>query len=552
MKTMEMNFTRYKTLLCLFLALSVAVSCNKDTIRPFGAGDRINMRVNIKGGIVTDSNKPSKQQRASVGGSKAASSNGIYQQTINLGDGLSLVAKLVPQQETASVPLKQSAGRGLKAVATPVRNDLPIGTKYRLLVYDEDGNLAYNTDETVTSESSAYEEFALDAKEGANQTTFTFIAYSAGTDDVPDLEGTTLDDFYVTIKENQDKFMHFVETRTFSNSPDDSPHELDVVLWNKLSEITTIVDATKVGENALISVTGAYFEEASHDVDDRATIKILDGEMTYLGTAVDKPIVFNSSEFPGTAVASQPTVLVHDAATDIMLTLGNLEILYNGQTFNKQGRLKDPIPVAPGVKYDLYLELKAWCLVDVSNEEFNNENGTTENVNIETEDGEQIVGQITSSDFTFFTTAGQDLVLNITELDNSFNMEINGTKLSTKEIEFQHETGIAHTARFLNGNTHGDDYSEIWQITNGTRNDPVIRLTINPGGNITMQARRSNGNSQLYPMELYNGAQWNNVTWYTDGVTPNEVRVSQFRTGDTKMIFYITGGVRVVECEKDE
>lgn len=539
MKTMEMNFTRYKTLLCLFLALSVAVSCNKDTIRPFGAGDRINMRVNIKGGIVTDSNEPSKQQRASVGGSKAASSNGIYQQTINLGDGLSLVAKLVPQQETASVPLKQSAGRGLKAVATPVRNDLPIDTKYRLLVYDEDGNLAYNKDKTVTSGSSAYEEFALDAKEGASQTTFTFIAYSAGTDDVPDLEGTTLDDFYVTIKENQDKFMHFVETRTFSNSPDDSLHELDVVLWNKLSEITTIVDATKVGENALISVTGAYFEEASHDVDDRATIKILDGEMTYLGTAVDKPIVFNSSEFPGTAVASQPTVLVHDAATDIMLTLGNLEILYNGQTFNKQGRLKDPIPVTPGVKYDLYLELKAWCLKDISDQEFDTRVVGTSS------------GGVLSADFTFLTTPGKDLVLNIAELDNSFNMVINGTPLATKEIEFQTGTGIDHTARFVTGPpVHGDGGNDQIYNMSGTHEDPVIQLTVPEGGGTpTFLAKRTQSGS-LQPMELYNDAEWNTITWYTDG-TPNVVSVSQYETGLTLMLFYIDGGVAVVECGQE-
>ncbi|PRD56497.1 hypothetical protein C5749_04440 [Sphingobacterium gobiense] len=508
------------------------VSCNKDTMRPFGAGDQIKMRVNVKGGIVADSNKPNNNQRASVGRSKATSSVN-QQQTIDLGDGLRLVATLVPQQEAAPVQLKQSGEKGLKALAQPVRNDLPIGTKYRLLVYNATGQEVYRTDEEVTSTSSAYEEFALEVNDPDNPGIFTFIAYSAGTADIPELEGTTLDEFYVTIAEDYDKFMHFVETKTFSGSPDNI-YELDVVLWNKLSEITTIVDATNVGLDALRNVSGAYFESASHDVGNRATVKILDGEMTYLGTAVDKSIVFNSNDFPGTAVASQPTVLVHDAASDVTLKLGNLEIFYNGQTFSKSG--ETTIPVTPGVKYDLYLEIKAWCLKDISDTEFSQES-----------DGGP--GSLTSN-FTFLTTAGESLVLNIAELDNSFNMVINGTPLATKEIEFQTNTDIDHTARFMsNPRNHGEGTNaQIYNMT-GTKTAPVIRVTINTNGSVTMQAKRTQTGS-LQTMQLYNGASWNPVIWYTDG-RPNEVTVSQYQTGKTIMRFYIDGGVAKVECGEE-
>lgn len=513
-----MNFTRYNTILCLFLALFVA-SCSKDSGGEHYDG--IKMRVSLKSGIVQDV-----KAKASASGT-TSSNSGIQTQIISLGSGYSVEVELVPEQQSQQISTKQSTS-GLRAAATEVRNDLPTGTQYRLLVYNTAGAEVYRQDRTVGANTTEFEEFDLTA-EGQ----YTFIAYSAGTADIPDLEGTTLDDFYVTVRENDDKFMHFVQTVNVVYGI----NNLDVVLFNKLTEITTIIDATSGADGNLITSVSAHFANASYSTDsgNRARVKLSDGTMTYHGSAADKTVTFQSIPAGGATVAtSNPTVLVHDNTNTAQLVFSSFVI----------GGLQRPfevsnIDVEPGVKYDLRLKIKGYCLEDISDQEFSQYHAG----------GSGYDGGILSSVFEFVTGQGQNLVLNIAELDNSFNMVINGTPLATKEIEFQTGTNIDHTARFTSGaSNHGSGgNSQIYNMT-GTKAEPVIRLTLSTNGTVTMQAKRTQ-NGTLQNMELYNGASWNNVTWYSDGVTPNVVEVSQYITGVTRMNFFIEGGQRIVACD---
>lgn len=130
-------------------------------------------------------------------------------------------------------------------------------------------------------------------------------------------------------------------------------------------------------------------------------------------------------------------------------------------------------------------------------------------------------------------------------LDNSFNMKINGVKLASEEIQFQ-SAGLGPNAinvKFLDGDRYTIEVPQIHTIT-GSANNPLIRVIIDPMGAISLYGSKSSG-GVLYPLVLFNGNSFNNITWNTSG--SNEIAVTQKITGPTSM----TGsgyGVNVTPC----
>ena len=114
-------------------------------------------------------------------------------------------------------------------------------------------------------------------------------------------------------------------------------------------------------------------------------------------------------------------------------------------------------------------------------------------------------------------------VFDITYLDNSFNMTINGTNLATSEIEFQSGTnnpGI--NIRFADGTLYGPTL-QIYSV-NGTLAAPAIRVIISNTGVISMFGSKTSG-GPLFPLELFNGNSFNTISWNSAG--NNTVRISQ-------------------------
>ncbi len=135
-------------------------------------------------------------------------------------------------------------------------------------------------------------------------------------------------------------------------------------------------------------------------------------------------------------------------------------------------------------------------------------------------------------------------VLDIYELDNSFNMEINGTSIAAQEIEFQSSGTSGINVRFIDGdeyetNTEGD----IWEMT-GTEDNPLIRVIISPSGTISLFGSKTSGGI-LFPLELINGNSLNTIAW-NDGA-PNIIVATQNVIGVTS----ISGngyGLNIVAC----
>lgn len=127
--------------------------------------------------------------------------------------------------------------------------------------------------------------------------------------------------------------------------------------------------------------------------------------------------------------------------------------------------------------------------------------------------------------------ANYGFVLDITRLDNSFNMIINGTPLATQELEFQSSGTSGINVQFVDNSSYETNTPMIYSMT-GTAADPIIRVSISPTGAVTMYGSKTSG-GPLFPLKLINGNTFNNITWNPTGT--NTVVATQNVVGATNM-----------------
>lgn len=132
------------------------------------------------------------------------------------------------------------------------------------------------------------------------------------------------------------------------------------------------------------------------------------------------------------------------------------------------------------------------------------------------------------------------LILDIFSLDNSFNLDLNGTDIAG-EIQFQTGAG-GNFARFLDGSGYGENgNSQIYTLT-GSEGSPLLRVVINQAGEFELfGARTSNG--PLEPMILTTPA--NTFTWNPSGT--NTITIGQDVVGPTNM----AGTLLTAGCDTD-
>jgi hypothetical protein len=135
--------------------------------------------------------------------------------------------------------------------------------------------------------------------------------------------------------------------------------------------------------------------------------------------------------------------------------------------------------------------------------------------------------------------------LDVYGIDNSLNIKVNGTLLTTQEIDFQSNHTTTRSARFTDGTYYGQGgIPEIWNVAgNGTT--PVLRFTISNDGTVQMFGAKAT-NGPLYPLELFNGNAFNAYTWNTS--SNNTIVIGQIVDGPTN----IKGrglGIKNVPCK---
>jgi hypothetical protein len=128
--------------------------------------------------------------------------------------------------------------------------------------------------------------------------------------------------------------------------------------------------------------------------------------------------------------------------------------------------------------------------------------------------------------------ANYGYTFDIYQLDNSFNMKINGVDLATQEIDFQLGNGGNQNVEFLDGmrwSAAGSGIGGIWTILGDrTSNKPIIRVNIAPNGQVTMLASRKSANDAAYllePIRFFGGTTFNIINWNPSSI--NTVVVNQ-------------------------
>lgn len=127
----------------------------------------------------------------------------------------------------------------------------------------------------------------------------------------------------------------------------------------------------------------------------------------------------------------------------------------------------------------------------------------------------------------------------IYELDNSFNMEINGTKIAVNELEFQSNGTPGINVQFADGDRYETNTGGAIRQMKGNAANPLIRVIISPTGSVTLWGSKVSY-GPLFPLVLTANTQgqnsFNNVPWNSVGT--NTIIVTQNVVGATLMNGY--------------
>lgn len=469
-------------------ALSI-LSCRSEE-NPIGEGN-LNSSYNVKVNLVGEEiEEESPITSASITPTKPTNLIMDSQKTTVLIDNDSYItATLIPEYSS----LKLSATASINPIAgTPVRKQLKPNTKFKVVVFDNNGGYVTDKDFIYGQSNSG---FQLDGGK-----TYTFVAYSINNTNVPAVSNNTTLTSAKLSGINGD-LMYFKKSMPVSGN---GINNLDVVLKHQFSQITTKIDARQVGKVTGVALAGISPANTSAD------ISFATNGLTYNGTVsggapVKFPILNNEIS------VSDSTQVISNTTTTGELNIGTLTIDGLSKNNIKVSNLK----ITPGVKYNLNLRLGP-CRQDINPVPFSVQNGTTKTFTMP------------ATDFGF--------VFDIYALDNSFNLSINGVMLATQEINFQGYLQT-RTVRFKDGTTYGYETGDlapptplpagrtydIWSLQ-GTPSAPLVRVVIAKDGTVSIFGSKTSG-GVLEPLELYNGNSFNKITWNTSG--SNTVIASQ-------------------------
>ncbi|WP_286857047.1 MULTISPECIES: hypothetical protein [Sphingobacterium] len=534
-KNRHRNLKNVIMLGCIMLIASSIYSCKKSGENTSLAGETI-VKINLQGVAAYGEDESSAvgQKQGSTKASAASNAADVQEMSVPFGNGTSIDVVLT-NSSAAAVKRGLVASSAVKAT-TPQVTEKPLGNdvKYKVVVYDEQGN--YVTEKTYSyGGESAADGIVLDAGK-----TYTFIAYSINsTSAVPTINSQNT--FSSASLNNISGDLMYFASKLKLNS---GVNNLNVVLKHRFSQITTTLSMDANMTGAITKLENAIFNP-SHS---SANFKLSDEALTYNG--LNNAGVL--AQFPALGiglrtVVSTPSLLIHSATSAGTLKLGTLTI--DGET--KSNVTIPNVKINPGQKYDLKLNFKT-CTQDVTS---NGLNWSYPAVTVNGKTGIRIDGVFHPSGTTIsksFTAPASDygFVFDITELDNAFNMEINGVKLAKNEIQFEVGASSAQNIQFLDGSkyagTNVETGKRIDQVYNmqGTAANPLIKLVISRTGKVTMFGSKTNG-GPLYELVLVNGNSFNTFPW--GSTQDNTVKVTQLVDGRT-IIKGVGAGKKKIPC----
>jgi hypothetical protein len=438
-----------------------------------------------------------------------------------LGESNTLVVSLTSNTATASQNASTNTGAVNANKAAVIQQPLAAGTKYELLVYNNVGNF-------VTRQTYTYGQEATAAvmKLNAGQS-YTFIVVSTNSTSTTPTVTNPNQLSTATVSNINTALLYFKSTVTLN----EGNNNLNVILKHQFSEITTTLRMEANTTGNITAIANPVFKT----VQNSGNLKLSDGVLTYNGINTNgQPLSFSGL---GTRLLTSPAILIINPATSTaVLNLGNITI--DGET---KPIVVNNLKITPGHRYSLDLTLKT-CTQNVSGangldwdypEIFSGgRSGVSVNGTFVPRGGE------ISKTFTA-PSADYGFVLDITKLDNSFNMKVNSVMLASKEIQFENSTNpvqvqniqFADGSKYGGVNTEGGTVPQIYNMT-GTAANPLIKIVISRFNKVTMFGSKKSG-GPLYPLVLLSGTSFNNFSWA--GAGTNTVEVTQIVAGKTTM-----------------
>ena len=335
-----------------------------------------------------------------------------------------------PQPQTVEIPINKNPSAYLtleeaetlhdqssklklnnKKIVSTTPTQLITGVKYGILVYDGDDLIDQKV--FTAGQESSTSGFALDGGK-----TYTFVAYSNNSSTLPIVELTTkLSTAKVTESGDLLYFKHSQTVVTGNNN-------LSILLKHQYSLITTIFKVGDTYQGVINAVSNAKFENTKAN----ATIKLSDGTITYpTANTTEKNITFPaiSSSGVNTLTSSTSNLLIAPSSTSTTtISIGNIAVNGISHSIPATG-----FQMKAGKKYDLVLKFDVPCLKneDSSPEiHLSSSNGGGSSPNIPKTHSERNI----PIEETFPNLIGNyGVTLDITALDNSFNMYINNEPL---------------------------------------------------------------------------------------------------------------------------
>ncbi|AQX00167.1 hypothetical protein [Elizabethkingia anophelis] len=333
-KEMKSNIKHIITRIILVIFSLTIISCRQSSDHIADPGTEtgpVSVKINLQGSDYNDG-----------GTSKTAGINGINSAAVqteeisfNNNNDYKLVATLSP--ETSSNPRGKAGITGT--------NPLPNGIRYRVAVFDSNGN--YITEQTYFTGS----ESSFPAITGLNGgSTYTFIVYSIGTQTgLPaitfvDPGNKTLATATVNNVSGDNDLMYFSKTMTLTGN---NTNYLDVVLQHKYSQITVTLDASPTQIYSIINVNNVNVTPHYSS----ATLNLSDGTVTRT-TSSSREIAFSGS---GKVLTADPMFFNTDATTSGVLSINSITLqAYLVQVIHQNIKFNN-LKITPGVKYNLKL-----------------------------------------------------------------------------------------------------------------------------------------------------------------------------------------------------
>ncbi|HIC8807147.1 TPA: hypothetical protein ACW71U_001090 [Elizabethkingia anophelis] len=504
MKPLQFKIVSFSLLTLLLTTIScrsTEESINDNTT----VASAFNVKIKLSG-IETIAETPALQASAN----KKGISSGDIQQTVIPFEGDTFVtATLVPQANTSTLSSQTQASVNPLAAGI-VSNELKDGIRYKVVVYDKSGN--YVDQKEFSYKQNETDGFLLNGDQN-----YTFIAYSLNNNlPTPNIFDDKAPLTTAKLAAVSGDLMYFKKNMTVTGN---KVNELAIMLKHQFSKITTKLDARQVGN--ISAVTNAAFTPAFASADISFATDALSynnslsgGQAVSFQSKLNDPVV--------TSVATQVIARTNDTNPEGILNIGAVTI--DGVTKNLK---LDKIKITPGVQYNLNLRFGP-CRQDILPEKFDVANGVSKTFTM----------PATDFGFTF----------DIYKLDNSFNLTINGTKMSTAEINFEDGYGVngrsTSSIRFQNKTKYGSNGIPTIYSMEGVAGKPLIRVVISKDGQVSLFGSKSSG-GPLEPMELYNGSTFNKIKWNTTG--SNTVTATQMVFGTTYMSGFGTGK-QIVTC----